>query len=417
MKILTIDDQQLVRLSVTRFLRKQGYDIASVSDAFEAMEMLRTQHPDLIILDINMPGMNGLEFLRRINKSEGEPIPVLILSGNVAESVIAEAFELGAVDYMKKPLSLAELGARVARIAGPPKQYGGSLSQNGTSTVQEHCVGVVIPCYNEAERIDPKPFLRFVDQNLGYHLCFVNDGSTDHTLEVLNALRKGREEQISVFNCKVNGGKAEAVRQGMHFLAQDTQIDYVGFLDADLSTDFEDFDRLVHTLKDSKYGIVSGSRIHRMGADITKQSARAIISKTINWIIRKLLGMPFRDTQCGAKVIRREMVRNLFRERFVTKWLFDVELFMRIRNEYGMKKAQDMICEVPLQRWIHADGSKLSMKDSLKIGFQLMKIARKYCFKNARPDSESVHDRLRPGTKPMDLKPEPSEEWEELATA
>ena len=417
MKILTIDDQQLVRLSVTRFLRKQGYELSSVSDAFEALEMLRSQRPDLIILDINMPGMNGLELLRRINKSDSEHIPVLILSGNVAESVIAEAFELGAVDYMKKPLSLAELGARVARIAGPPKQYGGSLSQNGTSTVQEHCVGVVIPCYNEAERIDPKPFLRFVDQNLGYHLCFVNDGSTDHTLEVLNELRIGREEQISVFNCKVNGGKAEAVRQGMHFMAQDTQIDYVGFLDADLSTDFEDFDSLVRTLKDSKYGIVSGSRIHRMGADITKQSARALISKTINWIIRKLLGMPFRDTQCGAKVIRREMVRDLFREGFVTRWLFDVELFMRIRNQYGMKKAQDMICEVPLRRWIHADGSKLSMKDSLKIGFQLMKIARTYGLKNTRPALEKRPDRLKSRPMPMDINPDSTEEWEELATA
>lgn len=378
MNILVIDDQQLVRLSVTRFLEKQGHDTYSVSDGYEAIDILQSLAFDLILLDINMPGMDGLEFMRRAREILNKNIPILMLSGNVAESVIAEAFQLGAVDYMKKPLSLAELGARVARIAGPPKQYGGSLSQNGTPTVQAHCVGVVIPCYNEADRIDPEPFLGFVDQNLGYHLCFVNDGSTDNTLEVLHLLREGREEQISVFNCEVNGGKAEAVRQGMHFMSQDRQIDYVGFLDADLSTDFKDFDALVNTLKESEYGIVSGSRIHRMGADITKQSARAIISKTINWIIRKLLGMPFKDTQCGAKVIRREMVSELFRDPFVTRWLFDVELFMRIRNRYGLERAKTMVCEVPLKRWIHADGSKLSMKDSLKIGTQLIKIARTY---------------------------------------
>jgi CheY-like chemotaxis protein len=416
MKILVIDDQQLVRLSVSRFLQNQGYKTTAVSDGYKALEMLRKECPDLIILDINMPGMNGLELIHRIHKVYSDSIPILILSGNISESIIAEAFHAGAADYMKKPLSLAELGARVARITGPPRQYGGSLSQNGTPTVQEHCVGVVIPCYNEAERIDPQPFLRFVDQNLGYRLCFVNDGSTDNTLELLKELQVGRESQISVYDCEVNGGKAEAVRQGMNFMAQDMQIDYVGFLDADLSTDFADFDILVNTLKDSRYSIVSGSRIHRMGADITKQSARAVISKTINWIIRKLLGMPFKDTQCGAKVVRREMVGALFQDTFVTRWLFDVELFMRIRNQYGIKKAQQMICEVPLRRWIHADGSKLSMKDSLKIGFQLCKIARTYANYSAKAGMDVSNETSAPTHPTKGQLFEPSEQVEELAT-
>ena len=115
-----------------------------------------------------------------------------------------------------------------------------------------------------------------------------------------------------------------------------------------------------------------------MGANITKESARKIISKTINLIIQKILGMPFKDTQCGAKVMNREIAATMFNKKFITKWLFDVEIFMRMRKHYGKKEATNMICEQPLKRWIHADGSKLSMKDSVKIIGQLAKIAVVY---------------------------------------
>jgi len=134
----------------------------------------------------------------------------------------------------------------------------------------------------------------------------------------------------------------------------------------------------VQTLADSEYKIVSGSRIHRMGANITKESARAVISKTINLIIRSILGMNFKDTQCGAKVMTRDIAQRMFTKKFITRWLFDVEIFMRMRNFYGKDRVQQYICEQPLKRWIHADGSKLSMKDSVKIVGQLAQIARHY---------------------------------------
>ncbi|MDG1573362.1 response regulator [Robiginitalea sp. M366] len=378
MQILIIDDQQLVRLSVEKYLRDQGYAVTAVADPYTAISLLGQERPDLILLDINMPGMSGLEFIRKIQTMRVASVPVMILSGNVQEKVISEAFELGAVDYMKKPVSLSELAARVRNLLGCPLPYVHPYSRMGTSRVQEHCVGVVIPCYNEGDRLQEEIFQEFVDRNLGYHLCFVNDGSTDNTLEVLQRIRKGRENQISIHDCAQNGGKAEAVRQGMLHLAQDPQLDYIGFLDADLSTDFTDFDNLVQTLKTGPYGVVSGSRIQRMGANITKESARAVISKGINLLIRTILGMPFKDTQCGAKVMHRQLVPSLFREAFVTRWIFDVELFMRLRQQFGRDTAREMICELPLTRWIHADGSKLSMRDSLKIGFQLLKIVKTY---------------------------------------
>jgi hypothetical protein len=181
-----------------------------------------------------------------------------------------------------------------------------------------------------------------------------------------------------VYNCEKNGGKAEAVRQGMLYMAKQEDLDYIGFLDADLSTDLTDFDDLVSTIENSKYKIVSGSRMSRMGANITKESARKIISLTINYVIRKILSMDFNDTQCGAKIFKKDVIEISFGKKFITQWIFDVEIFRRITLHFGLKKAKEILCEQPLKRWVHADGSKLSMRDSVKIIGQLGQIAWYY---------------------------------------
>ncbi len=379
-KILAIDDQQLVLLSLEKHLSDIGYIIECASDGPSGLELFDSFKPDLMIVDINMDGMSGLEVIQSIREERKSDVKILVMSGNTNEDTIVDGFDLGIDDYMKKPLSLNEISARIARIFGVKSQKRSENSSKG-QMLQRHCVGVVIPCYNEETRILSKEFIDFTHSNLGYHLCFVNDGSTDNTLEVLEKLSKGREDNISVFNCTKNGGKGEAVRQGVLHLAKDPQLDYIGYLDADLSTDFKDFDDLVKTIESSKFKIVSGSRMSRMGANITKESARKIISKTINLIIRNILGMSFNDTQCGAKIMDREIVNEMFREKFITKWLFDVEIFMKMRKFYGKEKAISYICEKPLKRWIHADGSKLSMKDSIKIVGQLAHIAYHYNFK------------------------------------
>lgn len=392
-KILIVDDQKLVLLSLEKCLTDLGYEVKTSDNVYDAVATYDSYAPNLVIVDINMPIMpnydgspailnvndkaSGLEILKYIKVNKKHNTPVMILSGNTEESIIAKGFELGAEDYMKKPVSLSEIGVRVKRLIGSVETSNTTI-ENTNRYIQRGCVGVVIPCYNEEERLLGDEFKAFVHKNLGYHLCFVNDGSKDNTLAVLEELRKGKEDYISIYDCEKNGGKAEAVRLGMLHLAAQNQYDYIGFLDADLSTNFDDFQDLVTTISTSKFQIVSGSRMSRMGADITKESARAIISKTINFIIRKTLGMEINDTQCGAKVMTKELVENTFKFQFITKWLFDVEIFMRMKKVYGSKKAQELICEQPLKRWIHADGSKLSMKDSVKIVGQIGQIAIHY---------------------------------------
>lgn len=378
MKILTIDDQQLILLSVEKRLTELGYDVKTADSGQKGIEVYDSFEPDLVLVDINMPDMSGLDVVKHIKTSKRNTTPVLVMSGNTEENIITNGFNLGIDDYMKKPVSLSEMAARIKRLIGAPVIELNAQESTSTRMLQKNCVGVVIPCYNEEERLLGKEFRDFAHSNLGYHLCFVNDGSTDKTLEVLEELKKGNESNISIYDCEKNGGKAEAVRLGMLHMAKDPQLDYIGFLDADLSTDFRDFDDLVETLDQSDFKIVSGSRMSRMGADITKESARKIISMSINLIIRTILRMPFNDTQCGAKVMDRSVLPLLFNKPFITKWLFDVEMFIRMRKYYGKTEAKKLICEQPLKRWIHADGSKLSMKDSVKIVGQLAKIAFVY---------------------------------------
>ena len=369
-KILAIDDQQLILLSLEKHLTDLGFDIKCADSGEKGLDLFDTFKPDIVIVDINMDGMSGLEVVKKIRIEKKSDTKILVLSGNTDDDTIIDGFDLGIDDYMKKPVSLNEVTVRISRIFGLKTD---KLQSKTTKDqiLQKRCVGVVIPCYNEEDRLLSKEFIDFVDSNLGYHLCFVNDGSTDKTLDVLNELQKDREKNISVYNCEKNGGKAEAVRQGVLHLAKDPQLDYIGYLDADLSTDFRDFDDLVKTIETTDFKIVSGSRMTRMGANIAKESARAIISKTINLIIRTILGMSFNDTQCGAKIMDKDIVNIMFKDKFITRWIFDVEIFMRMRNHYGKQKAISYICEQPLKRWVHADGSKLSMRDSVQIVGQL----------------------------------------------
>ncbi|WP_299682882.1 response regulator [uncultured Tenacibaculum sp.] len=378
MKIVTIDDQKLVLLSVEKKLSDLGYEVHTAKTGQGGVALIDKINPDLVIVDINLRHMSGLDITKYVKESPDLNAKVMILSGETQEETIIKGFNLGADDFMKKPVSLNEIVARVKKLIGAPKEKKeDSVTSNANGLIREKCIGVVIPCYNEEDRLLSDEFTEFVYANLGYHLCFVNDGSTDKTLEVLNKLSKGREDYISVYDCEKNGGKAEAVRLGMLHLAKNVELDYIGFLDADLSTDFKDFDDLVKTIETTDYKIVSGSRITRMGANINKQSARQLISLTINFIIQKILGMKFKDTQCGAKIIDKDVIPLLFEKKFITRWLFDVEMFLRLKKKYG-EETKQLICEQPLKRWVHADGSKLSMRDSLKIAFQLTKIATHY---------------------------------------
>ena len=192
MKILTIDDQQLILLSVEKRLTELGYDVMTANSGKKGIEIYDAFEPDLVLVDINMPDISGLDVVKHIKEINNKNTPVLIMSGNTDETIIMDGFTLGIDDYMKKPVSLSEMAARIKRLIGAPVVQGSETVSGNARMLQKNCVGVVIPCYNEEERLLGKEFRDFAHSNLGYHLCFVNDGSTDKTLEVLEELKKGK---------------------------------------------------------------------------------------------------------------------------------------------------------------------------------------------------------------------------------
>ena len=97
------------------------------------------------------------------------------------------------------------------------------------------CV-VVVPCYNEAARLQPLLFSEFLAEDQQVDFLFVNDGSTDRTLDVLETLRKKHPDRIRVLDKQPNGGKAEAVRSGMLAAIALEGVAVTGFWDADLAT-------------------------------------------------------------------------------------------------------------------------------------------------------------------------------------
>jgi CheY-like chemotaxis protein len=373
MTILAADDQPIVLKSIVYVLKKVGFDVIPAENGQVAIEAFDSNKVDLVLIDLNMPIKSGFEVIDYIRNTKKSEVPIMVMSGLGEETTIIDAFSKGANDYISKPVGLNEVVIRVKKLLNIPL-IADDFSNPEKKTLNKNGVGVVIPCYNEEDRLQTDSFAHFLNNNSGYQLCFVNDGSKDDTLGVLNKFKEEHDD-IIVYNCAKNGGKAEAVRQGMLHLLKDPSLDFIGFLDADLSTNFADFEDLVSTLSNSSFKLVAGSRIQRVGASILRESSRGIISKTVNYIIRKILGMEFQDTQCGAKVMSRDIVEEMFKEPFLTQWIFDVEIFLRMKKHFGAAEAERLICEQPLKRWVHEDGSKLSMKDSFKILGQLFTIA------------------------------------------
>ena len=109
--ILVVDDEAQITRVLKTTLSAQGYGVRSASDGSQALEEMKNWAPDLVITDLRMPNMDGLELCRRIRKTSRTPILVLSVKGE--EKIKVEALDAGADDYITKPFSVNELLARV----------------------------------------------------------------------------------------------------------------------------------------------------------------------------------------------------------------------------------------------------------------------------------------------------------------
>lgn len=241
-------------------------------------------------------------------------------------------------------------------------------------------VTLVIPCYNEAQRLDSAAFLSLVDGIADLSLVMVNDGSSDATESVLKTLSAARPQRIGVLSLPVNQGKAEAVRQGLlHALAASAEV--VGYFDADLSTPVSEIVRLVGVVRQSESAVVLGSRVSRLGSAIERSTFRHYVGRVFASAASLLLHVRVYDTQCGAKLFRRTpALQAALADRFLSRWAFDVELLGRLltgtATAPGLAVARFL--EVPLLQWSEVPGSKLrtsamvgALRDLFAIGLDL----------------------------------------------
>ena len=104
MKVLAIDDQQLVLLPLQKRLSELGYEIKIETNAEKGIELYDAFKPDLVIVDINMPEISGLEIVKYIRNFKNSQTPIMVLSGDTKDDTITKGFDLGINDYMKKAI-------------------------------------------------------------------------------------------------------------------------------------------------------------------------------------------------------------------------------------------------------------------------------------------------------------------------
>jgi DNA-binding response OmpR family regulator len=120
-KILLVDDNPNILSFVQPALEREGYQVSTARDGEEALYLWEAEHPDIMILDIEMPEPNGLAVCRKI-RDQGDPVPIIFLTVRDSISDLEIGFVLGASDYMTKPFDIRELLARVKARLPPPIQ-------------------------------------------------------------------------------------------------------------------------------------------------------------------------------------------------------------------------------------------------------------------------------------------------------
>jgi dolichyl-phosphate beta-glucosyltransferase len=237
---------------------------------------------------------------------------------------------------------------------------------------------IVIPCFNEADRLGVPVFAAAIEARTEWDFVFVDDGSTDGTANLLDRLRAPHPDRVSVLRLERNVGKGEAVRRGMRE-ALGGGAELVAYTDADLSTPFEELARLIDRLgQDERLTAVLGSRFRRLGADIQRSELRHYAGRIYATLASLTLMAGIYDTQCGAKAFRSSpRLERALEEPFEERWAFDVELLSRLTRAYG-EEGWSSIVEEPLLTWHAKDGSKLRPGQAIRAAAELLRIGRRH---------------------------------------
>jgi len=235
---------------------------------------------------------------------------------------------------------------------------------------------IVVPCFNERTRLDAQAFEDFIGANHNIHFAFVNDGSSDDTLALLQALQSRAPGRVRVIDQPTNQGKAEAVRVGV-LACIEPGVDLVGYFDADLATPLDALHEFIDVFQQRpEVDLVIGARVALLGRQIDRNPFRHYLGRAFATAASVVLALPVYDTQCGAKLMRATpKMRELFHEPFGSRWIFDVEMIARYLTNGG---ASTGIHELPLKRWTDIGESHVKTRDFLRAAGEMASIYRRY---------------------------------------
>lgn len=229
---------------------------------------------------------------------------------------------------------------------------------------------LIIPCYNERLRLKLEDFKQYDN---AVHFIFVDDGSSDNTSDLIRA---NLPESAALVILNKNQGKAEAVRQGLLYSLSSPELSnctWFGYWDADLATPLFEVENMLLFRKffAPQAQAIFGSRVQRAGCEISRSLLRHYLGRVFVTISSLTLGSKVYDSQCGAKLFSRACAELVCNKPFISKWIFDLEIVLRLKNQ--------AIVEYPLKQWTDIAGSKVKIaRESLRVLRDLYKIKKIY---------------------------------------
>lgn len=230
-------------------------------------------------------------------------------------------------------------------------------------------ISVVIPAYNESARLPET--LRKIDEYAAHcprtivEVIVVDDGSRDDTAKV--AARTKTSLRVRTISYSRNSGKGYAIRRGVI----EASGELILISDADLSTPIAEVEKLLAALE--THDVAIGSRaVDRSLVKVRQAWLRERIGRVGNHLMRTITGMPFRDTQCGFKLVRADRARAIFRTAVIDRFAWDVE-FLFLAGLQG-----STVAEVPVL-WFNAEGSRVNVfRDPPKVLWDITRLRLRY---------------------------------------
>jgi glycosyltransferase involved in cell wall biosynthesis len=237
---------------------------------------------------------------------------------------------------------------------------------------------IVVPCFNEENRLNLKYWKNIIDERLNIFWIFVNDGSKDKTIDMLLKLKN--KSNVLILDNPTNKGKAEAIRVGMNeALKLSRGFQLIGFCDSDCAFAKEDIfilvDKAITDINNQKtFKIWISSRIALSGRKIIRKRSRHYIGRIISTFISSGWNAAPYDTQSGLKFFcNNSDLKLALLKPFKTKWFCDLELITRT---LAQNPKQNIIWEEPLHYWKDIGNSRITIRQFPKIFIEIYQIKK-----------------------------------------